>query len=124
MASGTIPKYNPKAGMFFSEAVFSDEYTSIPQNADLNTLTYTATGKYNAASNAIAMSLSNSPTNYAFSMLVLNLNNSSVGQIRTNAYDYRLRILMNYNGGIWISNIISNPNSAVTYTPWKAVQMT
>ena len=110
-------------GMFFSECVISGDSTSISSNSDLNSLPFTATGKFVCTTNAIASSLSNCPTNSAFSMLVFNLMNSSSGVIKTNLYDYRTRIIMNYIGSIFISYVTTDANGNASYSTWKQIQM-
>lgn len=123
MAIGTIPKSNPKAGMCFPPYVVSTEVTTIPNNADLNSLTYTATGQYSCSTNAGAQSLSNCPTNYGFGMLVYNLTGSNSGTIHENVYDYRVRIIMTYQGAIYIQTVSSYPGGTATYGTWKTVQI-
>lgn len=124
MASGTMNRPLGWTGMFFSNAVDSNECILIPSNANLKTSTYTATGKYFANSNTIAASLSNCPTSKAFQMLVYDILYNVAGEIRANTWDYRIRILMDYESNLFMQYVETNGSNSIIWGAWKKFTLT
>lgn len=73
--------------------------TSIPANANLNTIEYVKIGKYYCSLNADAETITNCPVKVAFSMEVFNPLGTNVDDETTKAYTYRMRVLTQYNSG-------------------------
>ena len=74
--------------------------TSIPANANLNTIEYMKIGKYYCSQNVDAKTVKNCPTNMAFSMEVFNPLSTNIDDETTADYTYRLRVLTPYDTGI------------------------
>ena len=73
--------------------------TSIPANANLNTIEYMKIGKYYCSQNVNAKTVKNCPVNVAFSMEVFNPLGVNVDDETTADYTYRLRVLTQYDTG-------------------------
>ena len=98
-----------------------EKATSIPSNADLNTVTYLKVGQYYCASNSGAVTLTNSPTNYAFKMFVHNPNGDGYDN-ESQALIYRVRILIDIAGDIWIQKINSESTAgSFIYGSWQRI---
>lgn len=95
--------------------------TSIPANADLNSVTYLAVGQYSCFTSAAAASLSNCPTNIAFCMTVLTPFSSAYDNETTATYQYRVRKIVCYNGEEYVQAANSNSVGAWTYNAWRKV---
>lgn len=74
--------------------------TSIPANANLNTVAYLKVGKYYCSQNVDAKTITNCPSTVAFSMEVFNPLSPVVDNETTAPYVYRIRILTVYNTGV------------------------
>ena len=98
-----------------------EKATSIPSNADLNTVTYLKIGQYYCGSNSEAVTLTNSPTNYAFKMFVHNPNGDGYDN-ESQALIYRVRILIDIAGDIWIQKINSESTAgSFIYGSWQRI---
>ena len=107
-------------GMFLAPAVFQEECIVLSKNINLNTVQYTATGKYVAPVNDVSVTISNCPTTFAFQMMVYNLLDDKAGQM-SSAWTYRFRILINYYGDIWTQYISSSDGSTISYGSWRKI---
>lgn len=94
--------------------------TTIPANADLNTLTYLVVGQYVCNQNTTVGTLTNCPTNRAFTMTVEapiaatidNESSTSVGR-------YRLRKIFTYNAEVYCQFANAAQGSSTwTYSDW------
>lgn len=97
--------------------------TSIPANANLNTVAYLKVGKYYCSQNVDAKTITNCPTTSAFSMEVFNPLSPVVDNETTDPYVYRIRILTVYNTGVQYvqyATVGSTVNNW-TYNPWYVV---
>ena len=97
--------------------------TSIPANANLNTVAYLKVGKYYCSQNADAKTITNCPSVDAFSMEVFNPLSPVVDNETTAQYVYRLRLLTVYNTGaqyIQYCTVGSTVNKW-TYNAWNIV---
>lgn len=107
-------------GMFFAESVVAAECSIIPSNANLNTPGYCATGKYVCQTNVQAATLTNCPTaGVAFQLLVYNLLGSGTGAM-VGSWDSRTRILMTYQGNIWVQSVVLSGGN-YTYGSWMKI---
>ena len=98
-----------------------EKATYIPSNADLNTITYLKVGQYYCGSNSEAVTLTNSPTNYAFKMFVYNPNGDGYDN-ESQAWIYRVRILIDIAGDIWIQKINSESTAgSFIYGSWQRI---
>lgn len=98
-----------------------EKATSIPSNADLNTVTYLKVRQYYCGSNSEALTLTNSPTNYAFKMFVYNPNGNGYDN-ESQALIYRVRILIDIAGDIWIQKINSESTAgSFIYGSWQRI---
>lgn len=98
-----------------------EKATAIPTNADLNTVTYLKVGQYYCVSNNITQTLTNSPTVNAFKMIVFDPNGYGYDN-ESQALIYRVRILIDIAGDIWIQKINSESTAGdFTYGPWKRI---
>lgn len=98
------------------------EGTSIESNVDLNTTTYIAVGNYYCPSNAIATTLSNCPTGYAFMMQVFSPLSTTIDNESTGTWVYRIRKLMTYYGIEYVQQVYSGATAGTfTYGEWKMV---
>lgn len=95
--------------------------TPIASNADLNTVTYLKVRQYYCVSNSEALTLTNSPTNYAFKMFVYNPNGNGYDN-ESQALIYRVRILIDIAGDIWIQKINSESTAgSFIYGSWQRI---
>lgn len=98
-----------------------EKATAIPTNADLNTVTYLKVGQYYCVSNNITQTLTNSPTVNAFKMIVFDPNGYGYDN-ESQALIYRVRILIDIAGDIWIQKINSESTAGVfTYGKWQRI---
>lgn len=100
--------------------------TDIPANADLNTIPYLKIGKYYCNSSADAQTISNCPVSVAFSMEIFNPLNPNVDDEETAAYNYRLRIIKEFNTGVQYTQLCKTTGTpgVWTYNPWYVTPRT
>ena len=92
--------------------------TSIPANADLNTVTYMKVGNYYCSKNADAGTLTNSPTTYAFMMTVSSPLSTAIDN-ENKTWVYRLRKLQDYRGPEYVQYCYTNGTAGNwIYGPW------
>lgn len=92
--------------------------TSIPANADLNTVTYMKVGNYYCSKNADAGTLTNSPTTYAFMMTVSSPLSTTIDN-ENKTWVYRLRKLQDYRGPEYVQYCYTNGTAGNwIYGPW------
>lgn len=97
-------------------------FTKISSNSDLNNLT--TCGFYTAASNAIAATLSNSPTTNAFTMRVFNVTGTTAKDLSA-AYVYLVQEITDLRNNVYRREInTASSASDVTYTVWYHVAAT
>ena len=98
-----------------------EKATEIPSHADLNSVTYLKVGQYCCGSNSNASTLTNSPTIYAFKMFVIN-NLGYAYDNESQALIYRVRILIDIAGDIWIQKINSESTAgSFIYGSWQRI---
>ena len=90
--------------------------TSIPANANLNTIEYMKIGKYYCSQNVDAKTVKNCPVNMAFSMEVFNPLSTNVDDETTADYTYRLRVLTPYNTGVHYMQCCRTSGTPGTWT--------
>lgn len=97
--------------------------TSIPANANLNTVVYLKVGKYYCSENVDAKTITNCPTTSAFSMEVFNPRSRVVDNETTAPYVYRIRILTVYNTGVQYIQYatVGSTVNQWTYNSWYVV---
>lgn len=97
--------------------------TSIPANANLNTVAYLKVGKYYCSQNADAKTITNCPSVDAFSMEVFNPLSPVVDNETTAQYVYRLRLLTVYNTGVQYIQYctVGSTVNKWTYNAWNIV---
>jgi hypothetical protein len=95
--------------------------TAIPANANLNTTTYCAVGRYSCVQSARAASLSNCPTSIAFCMWVEAPIEQVLDNETTTTWQYRVRYIEDVLGNKWTQMCNSNSNKAWTYHEWEVV---
>lgn len=97
--------------------------TSIPANANLNTVAYLKVGKYYCSQNVDAKTITNCPTTSAFSMEVFNPLSPVVDNETTDPYVYRIRILTVYNTGVQYVQYatVGSTVNKWTYNAWYVV---
>lgn len=97
--------------------------TSIPANANLNTVAYLKVGKYYCSQNVDAKTITNCPTTSAFSMEVFNPLSPEVDNETTDPYVYRIRILTVYNTGVQYVQYatVGSTVNKWTYNSWYVV---
>lgn len=97
--------------------------TSIPANANLNTVAYLKVGKYYCSQNVDAKTITNCPTTSAFSMEVFNPLSPVVDNETTDPYVYRIRILTVYNTGVQYIQYatVGSTVNKWTYNSWYVV---
>ena len=97
--------------------------TSIPANANLNTVAYLKVGKYYCSQNVDAKTITNCPTTSAFSMEVFNPLSPVVDNETTDPYVYRIRILTVYNTGVQYVQYatVGSTVNKWTYNSWYVV---
>lgn len=95
--------------------------TSIPANADLNTVTYMKVGNYYCSKNADAGTLTNSPTTYAFMMTVSSPLSTTIDN-ENKTWVYRLRKLQDYRGPEYVQYCYTNGTAGNwIYGAWNLV---
>lgn len=102
--------------------LFSAYYcTSIPNNADLNTVEYCQPGIRCCYTDASAETLSNTPTRNAFRMEVYNTTNNAITITADTSWRYIYRRIVDLNGREFTQRVISNGNTPPTwsYGPWR-----
>lgn len=97
-ADGYLYSNGEKVDMRFTRSLLPVG-TSIPAKANLNTVAYLKIGKYYCSLNADAETVTNCPSNVAFSMEVFNPLGVNVDDETTREYTYRLRVLTKYDTG-------------------------
>ena len=97
--------------------------TSIPANANLNTVAYLKVGKYYCSQNVDAKTITNCPATSAFSMEVFNPLSPVVDNETTDPYVYRIRILTVYNTGVQYVQYatVGSTVNKWTYNAWYVV---
>lgn len=90
--------------------------TSVPANANLNTIPYLRIGKYYCSQNVDAKTVKNCPVNMAFSMEVFNPLGTNVDDETTAGYTYRLRVLTPYDTGIHYTQCCRTSGTPGTWT--------
>lgn len=90
--------------------------TSVPANANLNTIEFLKIGKYYCSQNVDAKTVKNCPVNMAFSMEVFNPLGTSVDDETTADYTYRLRVLTPYDTGIHYTQCCRTSGTPGTWT--------
>lgn len=90
--------------------------TSIPSNANLNSTNFINPGNYVCPSNAIAQTLSNTPTKFAFKMCVHNVTNAYADA--SNQWTYLVREITNYQGERWVQDVNQDTGSWV-FSAWR-----
>lgn len=91
--------------------------TSIPSNSNLNTASFINPGNYVCPSNAIAQTVTNTPTKFAFKMCVYNVTNS-YADATANQWTYLVREITNYQGERWIQDVNKDTGSWV-FSAWR-----
>ena len=97
-ADGYLYSNGEKVDMRFTRSLLPVG-TSIPAKANLNTIAYLKIGKYYCSLNVDAETVTNCPSNVAFSMEVFNPLGVNVDDETTREYTYRLRVLTKYDTG-------------------------
>ena len=96
--------------------------TAIPEDANLNTSTYMKVGNYYCSSNAIAKTLTNSPTTSAFMLTVYSPLSTTIDNETTKTWIYRLRKLQVYTGDEFVQYCYVGETAGTwTYGDWKKV---
>lgn len=90
--------------------------TSVPANANLNTIEFLKIGKYYCSQNVDAKTVKNCPVNMAFSMEVFNPLGTNVDDETTAEYTYRLRVLTPYNTGVQYMQCCRTSGTPGTWT--------
>jgi hypothetical protein len=90
--------------------------TSVPANANLNTIEFLKIGKYYCSQNVDAKTVKNCPVNMAFSMEVFNPLGVNVDDETTAEYTYRLRVLTPYDTGIHYTQCCRTSGTPGTWT--------
>ena len=90
--------------------------TSIPSNSNLNTVGFINPGNYVCPSNAIAQTVTNSPTKNAFKMCVHNVTNAYADA--SNQWTYLVREITNYQGERWVQDVNKDTGSWV-FSAWR-----
>ena len=104
-----------------NHALLTYQPTAITSNKDLNTAEFCAVGNYCCMTNAVAGTLSNSPTGgVAFKMEVGAFGQSPNADITTSSWVTRWRILTDLECNRWIQRVYtgSTPGS-INYTAWS-----
>lgn len=99
-----------------------EKATSIHSNDDLNTVTYMKVGQYVCTSSNTASTLTNSPTDRSFRMYVRTAFTNNYDDESITKSRYRIRILIDSNGKIWIQRANSGSTAgSFTYGAWKRI---
>lgn len=92
--------------------------TEIPSNANLNTSTYVNVGLYYGTDNATVATLSNCPTQYAFTMVVRNITKSYV-DTQSRSWQYIVREITAINGDKYIQRAYAEATAGSwTFGTW------
>lgn len=95
--------------------------TEIPENADLNTITYIKVGKYFCSKDTTVATLSNCPTVSGFMMEVISPLSDIFDNESTDTWIYRVRKITDYGGNIYIQSVSSSSVAGnFTYGDWKS----
>lgn len=97
-ADGYLYSNGEKVDMRFTRSLLPVG-TPIPAKANLDTIAYLKIGKYYCSLNVDAETVTNCPSNVAFSMEVFNPLGVNVDDETTREYTYRLRVLTKYDTG-------------------------
>lgn len=109
----------PSAVGRYGTQMYGAGRTSIPSDSDLNN--YVAVGGYKCTSNAIAETISNSPTNgNAFIMDVIPSTGAEYDSLTDNSYMYMLQLLTEIKGKQWYRHV-SNNNNNIKYHEWTQI---
>ena len=92
--------------------------TRIPANSDLNTTAFITPGKYFNGDNAEVVTMTNCPTQSAFSMWVINALGADTNFSDMTKFYYLDRILMNYFGGTFIQAVFNGGTDTWSYGRW------
>ena len=93
--------------------------TSIPANADLNSIQYIKVGNYYNSLDKETQTMKNAPSGSAFLMYVLSPLSEVYDNESTTQWVYRLRIFITYRGDIFVQKVASgNTVGSFTYDPW------
>ena len=96
--------------------------TPIPSNADLNTVAYLKNGQYLCSPNNVSSTITNSPTNISFKMIVYSSITNSYDNESSTAWVYKNRILIDLSGAIWVQYAQSGSTPGdFTYGPWQRI---
>ena len=94
--------------------------TTIPANADLNSVTYLKVGHFNCWDDDNTPTLINCPTTKPFSMEVYSPFQSAIDNESTQTYVRRIRKIIDTNGDEWIQQTNSGSTAGTfTYGAWK-----
>lgn len=96
--------------------------TQIPQNANLNSITYLKVGTYYVPNGTIASSLTNCPTTNGFTMTVSSPIAQGYNNESTGTWIYRVRTLIDATGNEWRQAANSNGTAGnFTYGSWVRI---
>ena len=97
--------------------------TSIPAEADLNTLNYIKVGMYYCSTTDATETLKNCPTSDAFMMEVSSPLSATINNETTSPWVYRLRKITRYNDGTQYVQRVNSSSTAgeFTYSDWYLV---
>ncbi len=96
--------------------------TTVPANANLNTVTYMKVGNYFCSANATVATLTNCPSTSAFMMQVYTPLSTTIDNESTGTWVYRLRKLMTYTGDEYIQYCYVGATAGTwSYGAWKKV---
>lgn len=109
-----------------NHALLTYQPTAITSDKDLNTAEFCAVGNYCCTTNAVAGTLSNSPTGgLAFKMEVTAFGPSPNADISTSAWVTRWRIVTDLSNNRWIQKVAtSGTPGTITYGPWEKIGKT
>lgn len=90
--------------------------TTIPANANLNTIAYLKVGNYYCSQTTNAKTVTNCPVEVAFSMEVFNPLSEVLDDETTSQYTYRIRKITAYNTGVQYIQYCNTSGTAGTWT--------
>lgn len=94
----------------------------IPQNTDLNTITYIKVGSYYNNKSADVATFTNCPTQNAFMMTVYSPLSAAIDTETASGYIYRVRKILDYKGNEYIQSVYSGATAGVfTYGEWEKI---